>query len=228
MQSIRSTAWSLGHEQFAMAGAPMRGWLAQAEPLTGRSGGESGADGGQEGSDLIVRAQAGDGAALDRLCRENWLPVYRSVCRLASTPAQAEDLTQEVFVRAIRALSRYPEGDVPYRAYLLRIARNLLIDEWRKGLPSLAEGREPPDLADLGQGPEATAIARDEHRRLLAALDRLPDPYSDVLRLRILEDRTAAQVGALLGQSANAIRQLQHRALAALRRELAKEAGEDR
>jgi RNA polymerase sigma-70 factor (ECF subfamily) len=182
---------------------------------------------GQECPDLIVRARAGEAAALERLCRENWLPVYRSVSRLASTPAEAEDLTQEVFVRAIRALRRYPEGEVPYRAYLLRIARNLLIDQWRKGLPGLTE-REPPDVADLAQGPEATVIARDEHRRLLAALDRLPDSYSDVLRLRVLEGRTAAQVGDLLGQNANAIRQLQHRALAALRRELAKEAGEDR
>jgi DNA-directed RNA polymerase specialized sigma24 family protein len=49
--------------------------------------------------DLIARAQSGDQAALDQLCRENWLPVYRSVSRLARTPAEAEDLTQEVFVR---------------------------------------------------------------------------------------------------------------------------------
>jgi RNA polymerase sigma factor (sigma-70 family) len=66
-------------------------------------------------------------------------------------------------------------------------------------------------------------ISRDEHRRLLAALDRLPDAYSDVLRQRVLRGRTAAEVGALTGQTANAVRQLQFRAMTALRRELADE-----
>jgi RNA polymerase sigma-70 factor (ECF subfamily) len=176
---------------------------------------------GERGPDLLSRARSGDREALDQLCREHWLPVYRAVCRWAQSPAEAEDLTQDVFIRAIRALGNYRDDEASYRAYLLRIARNLVIDRWRARPASTAGYQDLPDLADPAAGPEAAAITRDEHSRLLAALDRLPDPYSDVLRLRILGDRTAAEVGEIRGQSANAIRQLQFRAIAALRRELA-------
>lgn len=181
-------------------------------------------------ADLLPRARSGDRAALDQLCRGNWLPVYRAVCRWADTPAEAEDLTQEVFLRALQALEDVRDPAILYRAYLLRIARNLVIDRWRArqvapaAVPYLSD-HDLPDAAD--PGPEETTISRDEQRRVLAAIDRLPDAYSDVLRLRILCGRTAAEVGELTGQTANAIRQLQFRALAALRKELAAQTGGD-
>jgi DNA-directed RNA polymerase specialized sigma24 family protein len=88
---------------------------------------------GSQSGDLLSRACAGDRDALNRLCQENWLPVYRSVARWAGTPAEAEDMTQEVFVRAIQSIGSYCQADlgIPYRAYLLRISRNLAIDRWR-------------------------------------------------------------------------------------------------
>ena len=187
-------------------------------------------------ADPLSLARAGDRDALNRLCHENWLPVYRSVARWASTPAEAEDLTQDVFVRAIQSIGSYRGVDPgnQYRAYLLRISRNLAIDRWRArqaaGAPCQAiSDADLPRYPDPDAGPEATVISRDEHERLLAALDRLPDAYSDVLRQRVLCGRTAAEVGALTGQTANAVRQLQFRAMTALRRELAADQdGEDR
>jgi RNA polymerase sigma-70 factor, ECF subfamily len=184
---------------------------------------------GSQSGDLLSRARAGDGDALNRLCQENWLPVYRSVARWAGTPAEAEDLTQEVFVRAIQSIGSYRGADlgIPYRAYLLRISRNLVIDRWRARQAAGAMTHQPiseadrPRLDDVDDGPEATVIRGEEHRRLLAALDRLPDAYSDVLRQRILCGLTAAEVAAQTGQTANAVRQLQFRAMTALRRELA-------
>jgi RNA polymerase sigma-70 factor, ECF subfamily len=188
------------------------------------------------GADLLNRARAGDADALNALFRENWLPVYRSVARFAGTPAEAEDLTQEVFVRAVQAIGSYggAEVGVQYRAYLLRIARNLAIDRWRSRqaagvihVPISEESLRQYSHAE--SGPESAVIRREEYDMLLAALDRLPDAYSDVLRQRVLCGRTAAEVGALTGQTANAVRQLQFRALAALRKELAAERyGEDR
>jgi len=198
--------------------------------LTGSDPGLTGSGAGlpeAPGTDLLARARSGDREALDQLCREHWLPVYRAVCRRAQTPAEAEDLTQDVFIRAIRALGNYRDDAASYRAYLLRIARNLVIDRWRARPADAAGYQDLPDFADPAAGPEAAAITRDEHSRLLAALDRLPDSHSDVLRLRILGDRTAAEVGEIRGQSANAIRQLQFRAIAALRRELAAGTGEE-
>jgi RNA polymerase sigma-70 factor (ECF subfamily) len=187
------------------------------------------------GWDLLARAQSGDPDALDQLCRENWLLVYRAVSRWASTQAEAEDLTQDVFVRAIQSLSSVRTAPaVPYRAYLLRTARNLVIDRWRARKPGttsyhLLSEQSLLQLQDDRTGPEAAVIGRDEYQRVLEAIDRLPDAYSDVLRQRILLGRTAAEVGGQTGQTAGAIRQLQFRAMTALRRELAAaEAEEDR
>jgi len=192
---------------------------------------------GDPAGDLLSQARAGDGDALNKLCEENWLPVYRSVARWARTPAEAEDLTQDVFVRAIQSIGSYRGADpgAPYRAYLLRISRNLAIDRWRARQAAGAVTHQPISEEIMHRhpgtdtGPEATVISRDECERLLAALDRLPDAYSDVLRQRVLCGRTAAEVGALTGQTANAVRQRQFRAMTALRRELAADQdGEDR
>jgi len=194
----------------------MRDSVAATDPGTGIP------DQASPEADLLAKARAGDHHALEQLCRENWLAVYRAVSRAAGTPGEAEDLAQEVFLRAIAALGSLRDPHVPYRAYLLRIARNLAIDHWRahQRRHHLA-ACDLPDQADPAPGPEAIAITRDEHVRLLEALDRLPDDYSDVLRLRIVCGHTAAEAGELRGQTANAIRQLQFRAMAALRRELA-------
>src|SRR5262245_29716491 len=119
-------------------------------------------------ADLLAKARAGDHRALEQLCRENWLAVYRAVSRAAGTPGDAEDLAQEVFLRAIAALGSLRDPHVPYRAYLLRIARNLAIDHWRahQRRHHLAAS-DLPDQADPAPGPEAIAITRDEHVRLL-------------------------------------------------------------
>jgi RNA polymerase sigma-70 factor (ECF subfamily) len=203
-----------------------------AEPLTTshQAGVDPGQDkAGNQSGDLLSRARAGDGDALNRLCKENWLIVYRSVARWAATPAEAEDLTQDVFVRAIQSIGSYRGADlaVSYRAYLLRISRNLAIDRWRARHAAGTVTHQPiseenmPRPPDVGTGLEAAVISREEHSRLLAALDRLPDAYSDVLRQRILCGLTAAEVAARTGQTANAVRQLQFRAMTALRREFA-------
>ena len=209
----------------------MQHFLAMSRHAQARAIGDRAAD---PGWDALVRARSGDRDALDQLCRENWLLVYRAVSRWASTQADAEDMTQDVFVRAIQSLTTFRvQPGVPYQAYLLRIARNLAIDRWRArqhGTTSyheLSEQLVPSDQRVAG--PEATVIGRDEHQRILAAIDRLPDAYSDVLRQRIVLGHSAAEVGARTGQTANAIRQLQFRAMAALRRELAAaQTGEDR
>ena len=68
---------------------------------------------------LLRLARSGDERALDALCREHWKPVYRSFAGRTDNPAEAEDLTQEVFLRALRAMPRFEDRGVPFRAYLL-------------------------------------------------------------------------------------------------------------
>jgi len=176
-------------------------------------------------STLLSRARSGDQRALETLCRRTWRPVYRSFARYTKDPAEAEDLTQEVFLRALRALPQYSDRGVPYLAYLLRIAANLARDRWRAGPPRLVPVGDLPDRPAPGPGPDGLAVQSDRRAALLRALDRLGPDQRAVLRLRILEGRSSAEVGALTNRSPAAVRQLSVRALAALRAALADQPG---
>jgi RNA polymerase sigma-70 factor (ECF subfamily) len=171
-------------------------------------------------SELLPLAQAGDRPALEALCRRNWRPVYRSFARYTSDPFEAEDLTQEVFLRALRSLPKFADTGAPYTAYLLRIAANLARDRWRAGPARAVPTDQLPDQPVPGPGPDGVAVANDRRAVLVSALDRLAPDQRAVLRLRILEGRSSAEVGALTNRSPAAVRQLQVRALAALREAL--------
>lgn len=176
-------------------------------------------------SELLSLAQGGDRLALETLCRRNWRPVYRSFARYTSDPFEAEDLTQEVFLRALRALPKFADTGVPYAAYLLRIAANLARDRWRAGPVRAVPTGQVPDQPVPGPGPDGLAVANDRRAALVSALDRLAPDQRAVLRLRILEGRSSAEVGALTNRSPAAVRQLQVRALAALRDALGDQPG---
>ena len=84
-------------------------------------------------SALPSLAGAGDRGAIETLCQRGWRPVYRSFARYTRDPAEAEDLTQEAFLRVLLALPQFTDQGVPYTAYLLRIAANLARGRWRAG-----------------------------------------------------------------------------------------------
>lgn len=172
---------------------------------------------------LLEWARRGDRQALEDLCRREWRPVYALVYHAVRDRAEAEDLTQEVFLRALRSLGHYRATGAPFHAFLAAVARNLLRDRWRR------DGRNPVELDCVeelqagGGDPEASALAAAERARLRDALACLPPDYQAVLRLRVVEGRPTAEVAALLGRGPNAVRQLQHRALVALRARLREE-----
>lgn len=176
---------------------------------------------------LLRRACAGDQRALDMLCRRCWKPVYRSLAKFTQDPAEAEDLTQEVFLRALRALPQFEDRGLPFASYLLRIARNLASDRWRAGRARVVVTQELPERSTTGPGPESLAIESARRQTLLAALDRLAPDHASVLRLRVLEGRPSNEVATLIRRSPQAVRQLQVRALAALRELLTDELGNE-
>jgi RNA polymerase sigma-70 factor, ECF subfamily len=192
----------------------------QAPPVAVGPAREEAAD-----SVLLRRARSGDPRALDELCRRNWKPVYRCFARLTRNPAEAEDLTQEVFLRALRSLPQFEDRGLPFTAYLLQIARNLARDRWRTRPGRLVVTGDVPDRAVTGPGPESLAVDSARREALLSALDRLTPDHRAVLRLRILEGRATSEVAILIHRSQPAVRQLQVRALAALRAALGDEFG---
>lgn len=172
---------------------------------------------------VLARAQRGDRAALDALCREEWPAVYRIAVARGASRQEAEDVTQEVFLRALRHLHGYRAESGSFRPYLATVAQNLLRDRWRSERRVGWSDAEPDALESGNRGPEAALLEAERRSTLAAGLARLPAVYQQVLRLRLLEGRSAADAATVLGRSPEAVRQLQHRALAALRAELDEE-----
>ena len=132
-------------------------------------------------------------------------------------------MTQEVFLRALRHLDGYESTSGSFRPYLIAVARNLARDRWRSQQRQARGGHDATVAEELDEGPEAGVLAAEQRAELIAALAQLPPDYQQVLRLRLIEGQSAAEVAAVLGRTPDAVRQLQHRALAALRAGLTSE-----
>lgn len=126
----------------------------------------------------------------------------------------AEDLTAETFARALGAFDRYEDRGIPHRAWLLRIAHNLVIGRAR------CNGNVNVSLEDTYE--HAVSVEEDfdlpvQLAELRRALDHLPDGHRTVLDLRYLRELTVPETAAVLGISEEAVRALTYRALKRLR-----------
>jgi RNA polymerase sigma-70 factor, ECF subfamily len=166
---------------------------------------------------LVQRAQQGDRQALDELCRREWRGVYAIAYRSLGNVSEAQDLTQEVFVRALGSLQRYRDTGVPYSAYLGTITRNLIRDRWRKHRPQTMELERATAIPSMAATPEEHLLQTIDRQQLRQAIRQLSDDHQTVIQLRIKDGRSAAETGRIMGRSPEAIRQLQYRALVALR-----------
>jgi RNA polymerase sigma-70 factor (ECF subfamily) len=171
---------------------------------------------------LIQRAQRGDAAACAALYDRHYDAVYRYCHYRVGDVALAQDLAGEVFVRMVEKLDSFKPRGRPLLAWLYTIARNLIVDNGRR------EGRAKhlPLEDALTVGLESPT--RDVERSLLAdcmkiALQHLTEDQRQVILLKFMEDYTTAQVARMLRKTEGAIKSLQHRALASLRRALERE-----
>jgi RNA polymerase sigma-70 factor (ECF subfamily) len=170
---------------------------------------------------LLERAQHGDDDALDELFRREWRPIFGLAYAALHDRSDAQDVTQEAFLRALRHLDRFQQRGVPFHAYLATIARNLIRDRWRRPVSTAVPVQQltlvEPDTVDHA------VISADERAYLHDVLSRLPTDYQTVIRLRVLEERSTEDVAERMQRSPGAVRVLQHRAIAALRAQLDKE-----
>jgi RNA polymerase sigma-70 factor, ECF subfamily len=173
----------------------------------------------------LAAARQGDPEAIEALCRSGWRPVFRSLARYTDDPAEAEDLTQEVFVRALRSLPRFVDRGVPFTAYLLRIADNVARDRWRRGPSRIQSLDALSDRPSERPGPEHGVLQAGRREALLNGLDQIALAQRMVLRMRFLEGRTTEEIATLTGRNTAAVRQIQARGLNALRNALGAEWG---
>ena len=161
---------------------------------------------------LIEAAQA-DPARFVDLYERHFHRVYAYVMRRTRSRAEAEDITSEVFERALVNLSKFEWRGVPLVAWLLRIAANALTDRWQE--LARDSGDPPPDLAD-----ESESAAMERRAMLFQLVDRLPEVQRQVIEMRFVDGRSIREIAAALARSEGAVKQLQLRALENLRKSM--------
>jgi len=173
----------------------------------------------REERELVLRAQRGDGGAFAELVRAHEEIAFRVAYLITGSAADAEDAAQDGFLKAWRALGRFRRGE-PWRPWLLAIvaneARNRRRSAGRRAQLALRVEREEVS-GDAAPSPEAQALAADERRRLLTALESLPDDSRDVLACRYLLELSEAETAAALGLRRGTVKSRTARALERLK-----------
>jgi RNA polymerase sigma-70 factor (ECF subfamily) len=165
---------------------------------------------------LVARARNGDSEAFGHLYRRYVDPIYRYLLVRSGDSKEAEDLAEDVFFRAFQALGSYRERGWPFSAFLYQVAKNVLIDYYRRQKPET--GIAAPELPIEELRPLDERIIRDEQMRdLRRAMDDMPLNYREVIILRIILAMPTTVVANWMNMTEGATRVLLHRALAALR-----------
>jgi RNA polymerase sigma-70 factor (ECF subfamily) len=173
--------------------------------------------------ELIQRARNGDVAAFEELVRMHQAIALRVAILVVGDRSDAEDVTQEAFVKAYHALARFRQ-DSPFRPWLLRIVRNEALNQRRRhrrqdrlGL-RLASDRLSGDAAP---SPETVVVSEADRESVLTAVNRLPERYRQVVALRYLLGLSEAETAETLRIPAGTVKSRTARALSRLERALA-------
>jgi RNA polymerase sigma-70 factor (ECF subfamily) len=164
---------------------------------------------GDDERQLIAAAQA-DPRRFGELYERNFDRVYAFIARRTGDRAAAEDLTSEVFHHALAHLGRFEWRGVPFAAWLLRIARNAVVDRWER---MAREQGAPTPASEDGSRDD------DVGRRVMLAdlVGRLPSDQRRVVLERFVEQKSIREIADTLGRTEGAVKQLQFRALESLR-----------
>jgi RNA polymerase sigma-70 factor (ECF subfamily) len=163
--------------------------------------------------EAVARAKAGDPEGLHYLYVRYADDVLRYITGLIRDHHEAEDITQNVFAKLMRAIKKYEERAVPFDAWILRVARNAALDYLRakRAIPT-----EEVRLADTGHA----QTALDRGQALRQALEDLPEDQREVLVLRHIVGLSPVEIADTLDKSESSVHGLHHRGRRSLRANL--------
>ena len=182
---------------------------------------------------LMLRYQRGDATAFAELLRRHETPIYNFVLRRLGSPAAAEDITQEAFLRVVQRAGDF-KHEARFGTWLYTIARNLCIDHGRKGklrrhpsldAPAHAGTERPllevvPDVRPEGST-ERAAEWSSMRRSIVAAVEALPEDQREVFLLREVANLPFKEIGEVTGTAENTVKSRMRYALERLRVALA-------
>ena len=173
---------------------------------------------------LLVEAAQEDPLKFAELYEKNFYLVYAYIARRVGNRSTAEDLTSDVFQKALEFLPRYVWRGVPFAAWLLRIATNLIADRAKHA------ARET-ELTDQEGATEISHFRLEEveqQTRLFQLVDQLPEDQGRVIALRFAEQKSIREIALELGRTEGAVKQLQFRGLQTLRAEFRADVGKSK
>ena len=164
---------------------------------------------------LLVEAAQNDPAKFGDLYDIHFERIYAFVARRVRDRDKAEDLTSEVFHKALASLKRYEWRGAPFAAWLFRIAANAISDYFKRAAREPDNAEDPPE-----QGGQPEQEAAEARATLFRLVERLPAEQRRVVFERFVEQRSIREIAQQLGKSEGAVKQLQFRALEKLRSQM--------
>ena len=171
----------------------------------------------QDEQGLVQRAQQEDKEAFARLYEAHFDRIYRYLVLRIGNKAEAEDMTQQVFVKAFESIPSFRWKGVPLSAWLFRIARNMVIDHVRK----IKKRPTVPFEESLVSSDSNTQLEIERKldiEQLVSATKRITTAQRQVISLRFAGGLSIAEVARVMGKNQGAVKALQHSAIVALRK----------
>ena len=169
-------------------------------------------------AELVRRAQHGNSNAIGKLYDHHQPHIFRFVWSRVRHQQTAEDMTGEIFTRMVTHLPNYRDSGLPFRAWLYRIARNLIADYFRQHgghtpLPLDEAENVTENMGDLDTLVQQTITMKSVEK----ALDHIDPEQREVVIMRFLVGLPLKEVALSLNKTVPAVKSLQHRGLKALR-----------
>lgn len=164
---------------------------------------------------------------MEELCADTWRDLYRFIYYKVQNREEAEDITQETYVKALSFLNKSETTILEYKSFLKTIAINLIRDQWR----AKQRKGEHINLETIEAGEIALDDFTDslsEREQITQAMNQLSEEQKRVIELRIIKGYTVAETGRLMDKKEGAIRVLQLRSVRALAKILEAEQGKEK
>lgn len=169
--------------------------------------------------DQLVERAKGDADAFGELYDHYFGQIYRFVYSRLRDQDAAEDVTSEVFFKALRAIGKYKPSGHPFSSWLYQISVNAIADHYRAKRP-VSSLDDAIGIADPERPVDERVAQKEEAARVWAAIDSLPDQQRTAMTLKLGEDLKLADIGIVMGKSEGAIKLLIHRGMIGLRTRL--------
>lgn len=170
---------------------------------------------------LVEKAKNYDSNAFGKLYDVYYDKIYAFAYYKVGNRFEAEDIAEQVFLKALENISAFEWRGVPFSSWLFRIASNLVVDYYRSGKYELVDIDGHADLElDFSFSPEQSAIRELDRQQVVRALKNLTEEQQQVIAMRFIAGMSNEEVASAIDKNIGAVKALQHRALNALNKML--------